>query len=95
MVDNPNHFLTPPEEPSDAAEFYATLVNNEGRANTHMKIDVTRINSVVYDVEVYVNGSLCHSDDVRLNGPIGKLTVQSHWGSGVEFSNMSIIKRQP
>lgn len=79
-------------------EFYSILVNNKSRANGHMEIDVSRIDSTpYYIVDIYLDGSAvpCYSDCVHLTGAIGQLSLQSHWGSGVEFSDMSIIKKNP
>lgn len=95
MADNPSHLLVPPADPADAYEYYATLSNNYNRTNAHMKIDVARVNETVYGVNIYMDYSTvsCHSDYVRMTGPIDELSLQSHWGSGVVFSNMSIIKK--
>jgi hypothetical protein len=99
MADNSWRLENPPRAPASAAEFYSTLVSNYNRPNDHMKIDVTRIDqSVYYGVDIYLDGEEepCYSEYVRLKeAGIGALAVQSHWGSGVIFSNMSVIKKEP
>jgi len=92
MADNPDY----PNfgDPDDAGEYYTTLVNNEGRANGHMKIDVTELGGSTYTLSVYLDeeSSPCYLENTTLTG-FGTLDLQSHWGSGVIFSNMDITKK--
>ncbi len=64
-----------------------------------MNIDVTRIDQTeYYRVDIYLDRAQvpCYSECVRLTtAGIGPLNVQSHWASGVIFSDMSVIKKEP
>ena len=89
MADNPDH----PNDgvPDDAGEFYTTLANNEGRANAHMKIDVSDDTGAGHALDVYLDNDTdaCYSEMVTL-ASYTTLNLQTHWGSGVIFSNMDI-----
>ncbi len=91
MADNPNYPTAPP---SSAGEYYATLENNEGRTNAHMNIDVTNVSGTTYTVNIYLDNdpNVCYSENVTLTA-FSTLELQSHWGSGVIFSNMDISKK--
>lgn len=80
-----------PEYPPTAQDFYDTLVNNNDRANGHMKIVVSLVSGSTYTVNVYLDNeeATCYSETVTLTS-LGALDLQSHWGSGVIFSNMDI-----
>jgi hypothetical protein len=78
-------------KPDSAAEFYDILANNANRANRHMRIEIAK-DGTTFDVDVFLDrqASACYSeDDVPLQS-VGTIILQSHWGSGVVFSNMQI-----
>ena len=60
-----------------------------------MKIDVTLVSGSTYTVDVYLDNEQdeCYSEDVTLTS-LGTLDLQSHWGSGVIFSDMDITKKE-
>ena len=46
-----------------------------------------------FGVKIYVDAMLTYSDDDVSLTEVGTLAVQSHWGSGVVFSNMDITAK--
>lgn len=90
LADNP----VLPGSPDTAKEFYDTLKSNYDRhaSNNQMKVEVTRLDpqQTTYTLEIYQGLTLVYSEDIALTTSIGKLDLQSHWGSGVIFSDMNI-----
>jgi len=80
------------------AEYQATLGNNWNRDNAEMTIDVTQTSSDPngpdeYKIIIYVDGAKTYEQtDVSLES-LNTLSLQTHWGSGVVFSDMSITKK--
>jgi hypothetical protein len=60
-----------------------------------MKIDVTKAIDGTYTVDVYLDKSptKCYSQSGIALLDVGGILVQSHWGSGVVFSNVGIAKK--
>jgi len=83
-----------PDDPPTAQDFYDTLVNNYNRTNGHIKIDVTLVSGSTYTVNVYLDNEqqTCYSDAITLTS-LATLNLQSHWGSGVIFSNMDVTAK--
>ena len=75
--------------PSIDDEFFDGLTDNYNRTNSHMKIDVTKVGTNTYRLKIEVNGAVSYDEQVTMTS-LGQIDVQSHWGSGVEFSNMDI-----
>jgi hypothetical protein len=70
--------------PSESADFIAALQSNMNRGSGHMEIT---FNGAALSVKV--NGALVYSDD-DANLSLGQFLLQSHWGSGVVFTEMDV-----
>ena len=57
-------------------------------------IDVTLVSGSTYTVNVYLDNEqqTCYSDAITLTS-LATLNLQSHWGSGVIFSNMDVTAK--
>ena len=104
MADWPKNQLGEPE-PKSLANFCTTLQNNCNRENTAMKIDVTVTgggeNGEPVECTVYIYLWDSNANDweqtyveegVTLTS-LEYIGLQSHWGSGVEFSNAYFTKK--
>lgn len=83
-----------PSTPYTWQHFYAALVENYNRTNSSMKIDVTQ-NGSLYTLAIFLDGSTTASYEksgITLSS-LNTLYLQSHWGSGVVFSDLNIIKK--
>jgi len=81
----------PPDVPN-AAFFFAAFGNNKARANGHMKLVVKREDANSFKMQIYLDGGKTHSYEEVIATGIEKFQFQSHWGSGVLFSNMKVRK---
>ena len=56
--------------------------------------DVTLVSGATYTVNVYLDNEqqTCYSDAITLTS-LATLNLQSHWGSGVIFSNMDVTAK--
>ena len=56
--------------------------------------DVTLVSGETYTVNVYLDNEqqTCYSDAITLTS-LATLNLQSHWGSGVIFSNMDVTAK--
>ena len=56
--------------------------------------DVTLVSGATYTVNVYLDNEqeACYSDAITLTS-LATLNLQSHWGSGVIFSNMDVTAK--
>ena len=88
MADNPD--FPDDDDPDNKDEYFDTLENNYGRTNGHMRITVTKCASM-YTISVYLDDepTACYSDTITLSA-FSTIDLQSHWGSGVIFSNMDM-----
>ncbi len=93
MPDNPdydkdsNNAVDDP--PDDEDEFFATLSANKARNQGEMIIDLQRVGST-WSLVVKVGGAETYKDTDFNPGAIGQIMLQSHWGSGVRFTSMSV-----
>lgn len=81
-----------PDDPPTAQDFYDTLVNNGSNTNGHIKISW---NASTYMLNIYLDNAIQASYSEFLVLSVAKLDLQSHWGSGVIFSNMDITPYNP
>ncbi|QDU89085.1 hypothetical protein Pla175_24710 [Pirellulimonas nuda] len=85
MRDNPSQ----PMDPQTAANYFQTLENNIARSDkvNSMIVDVVKSGGV-FTVTISLNGSISYMRSGIALQNLGAFDVQSHWGSGVVFSNM-------
>lgn len=76
--------------PQNAAGFLSAHQSNLGRINRHMKLILERLSPTEFKLQVILDGQLVYKED--LVTAIMKFSLQSHWGSGVSFSNMKVSK---
>jgi hypothetical protein len=81
-------------DPDSAADYFSILENNYDRTNSHIKIDVTLVSGSTYTVNVYLDNEqqTCYSETLTLTS-LATLNLQSHWGSGVIFTNMDVTAK--
>jgi hypothetical protein len=84
-----------PSDPPTSGDFYQTLVNNASRGSGHMTIEATLTGAATYAVGIYIDGSLTYYDDGESIENLNQIYLQSHWGSGVVFSNLNITQLSP
>ncbi|TWU43307.1 hypothetical protein Q31b_23450 [Novipirellula aureliae] len=70
----------------DSTDFIRTLQANASRQTGLNRMTIAFIGSGII---VMVNDEVTYSHDLFF-GSLGSFLVQSHWGSGVTFSNMSV-----
>ena len=71
--------------------WYKTLENQISNFSTKMIVNVKRVTGNTYDIKIYrgkANGGYDLSCSQRRNtpNPISNVTLQSHWCSGVRFT---------
>jgi len=79
--------------PTTGDGYHDILSNNTSRANTHIKIDLAREDDT-FTVTVYLDYQTqwCYRETGIALQNYGTILLQSHWGSGVIFSNMQTTK---
>jgi len=91
MTDWPTDGLGVPL-PQSQVNYVAAFTSNHGRPYDPMKIDVS-LNAGNYIVEIYVGETLTYRDTSVPLTTLNAIFLQTHWGSGVIFSKMSIAKK--
>ncbi len=71
--------------------FVPPLAANVGRSQGSYTLDVTLGQTGLYDVRIQVNGLTWEYEELPIL--LSEFQVQSHWGSGVIFSNMKVVKK--
>lgn len=74
--------------PLSVAGFFTAHTSNLARANSNMKLVIGCMSPTGFLLQVSIGGQLVC--DESLGTSIAKFSLQSHWGSGVVFSNMKI-----
>ncbi|MFO0941764.1 MAG: hypothetical protein U0930_13490 [Pirellulales bacterium] len=71
----------------------ALLASNTGLANTQMILETTKNTNGTWTLSISINGTTTYLDPSFVMTSLDKLSLQSHWGSGVVFKSMKVDKK--
>jgi hypothetical protein len=79
--------------PESQLNYRRTFMSNLFRPNAKMEIDVTPVVGANYNVEILLDGVKTYGATNIALPDLSVLYLQSHWGSGVIFTGMNIVKK--
>ncbi|MGB7347675.1 MAG: hypothetical protein WBD20_25855 [Pirellulaceae bacterium] len=97
MKNNPRYHIHYAQsfKPADASEYYQTHLANNSLSDGLMVIDLKR-SGVTWVLVVTLGGVETYRDNnfvpIQPDNPLGEISLQSHWGSGVRFNNMEVVR---
>jgi hypothetical protein len=67
--------------------------NTNAFANSQLVIETTKNLDGTWKLSIRINGTLTYEDPNFDVSTISKLSLQAHWGSGVVFNKMQVVKK--